>query len=49
MIVKGCNQKRKSYVLLELGNNQKLLSKILAGSKTNAVTVFRSEPPIAGT
>jgi hypothetical protein len=49
-LLKKCNQMRKSYIVLELSDHKELLSEISADSdsETNAVTVFRSEPPIAG-
>ncbi len=47
-LVQKCNEMRKSYVVLELGDKQDLLSEISADAETKVVTVFRSEPPIAG-
>jgi hypothetical protein len=38
---------RNSYVVLELGDDSDLLDEISADAETNAVTVFRSEPPVA--
>ena len=48
-LLKECNAMRKSYVLLELGDSQELLSEISADSETNVVKLFRNEPPVAHT
>ena len=49
LLLKQCNAMRKSYVLLELGDREELLSEISADSQTNVVKLFRNEPPVAGT
>jgi hypothetical protein len=49
LLLKKCNAMRKSYVVLELGDSKELLSEISADSETNAVKLFRNEPPVADT
>jgi len=48
-LLKKCNAMRKSYVVLELGDSQELLSEISADSETGVVKLLRNEPPVADT
>jgi hypothetical protein len=48
-LLKKCNAMRKSYVVLELGDSQELLSEISADSETSVVKLLRNEPPVADT
>lgn len=49
MLLGKCKKARKSYVVLELGDDDALLKDFLpAALEENVVTVFRCEPPIAG-
>ena len=49
MLLGKCKKARKSYVLLELGDDGALLKDFRSSAlKENVITVFRCEPPIAG-
>jgi hypothetical protein len=48
LLVGKCNEMRRSYVVLELGDTEELLSEMSADSETNVVAVFRNEAPVAG-
>lgn len=48
-LIHACNKRRKSYVVLDLGDDpESLFNETRADAETKVVAVFRNEPPVAG-
>lgn len=45
-LISKCNEVRKSYVVLDLGDDPDLFHETRADTETKMVTIFRSEPPV---
>lgn len=45
-LIRACNKRRKSYVVLEIGDELNLLDEMRSDAETKVITIFRNEPPV---
>jgi hypothetical protein len=45
-LVRACNKRRKSYVVLEIGDDLDLFDAVRSDAETKVITIFRNEPPV---
>jgi hypothetical protein len=45
-LIRASNKRRKSYVVLEIGDDLNLLDEMRSDAETKVVTIFRNEPPV---
>jgi hypothetical protein len=45
-LIRACNKRRKSYVVLEVGDELNLFDEMRSDAETKVITIFRNEPPV---